>query len=266
MGAVVFISGGIVSSPVAVEYAPAIMYAFYGGQFGGALPRVTHTESAPAHVRSGDAIIDALVGAVSPAGRLPVTMYMPDIITRDIRDVDLASSGGITHTWFSGPVLFPFGFGLSYAQFSFKMYFHGGVSQRWSVAVDGNGRLAAGSQEERLLHVQVSNSGSSSFRSDYVILVFIEPHFDAYTTSEPKPDYVPPSTLPVPREALVAFRRVRSLAPGGIAELQFKLRFGAVFSAFRDEQGSVRPPRGTYALRIGHSRGECDERLFVTVQ
>ena len=34
---VVFISGGIVSSPVAVEHAAAIIYAFYGGQVGGKL-------------------------------------------------------------------------------------------------------------------------------------------------------------------------------------------------------------------------------------
>ena len=74
---------------------------------------------------SGDAIVDALVGAFSPAGRLPTTMYTPDIIARDIRDVDLASDGGITHTWFDGPVLFPFGYGLSYAQFSFAMQFRG---------------------------------------------------------------------------------------------------------------------------------------------
>jgi hypothetical protein len=193
-------------------------------------------------------------------------MYMPDIISRDIRDVDLASSGGITHAWFSGPVLFPFGFGLSYAQFSFAMHFYGVESQRWRVAAEGSGKLALASQEERILHVQVSNSGSSSYRSDCVILIFVEPHVAADITPKPKPDSVPPSTPPMPREALVAFQRVHGLAPGGTTELQFKLRFDAVFSAFRDEQGSVRPPRGTYALRIGHSRGECDARLFVTVQ
>jgi hypothetical protein len=185
-------------------------------------------------------------------------MYTPDIIARDIRDVDLASSGGITHTWFSGPVLYPFGFGLSYAQFSFAMQFHGDDEQRWTVVLDDHYRVAKGCEEERMLRVHVSNSGSNSALSDCVVLVFIEHHATVFDSLSP--------SSPVPREALVAFQRIRSLASGGAAELHFNLQFVSLFSAFRDEQGNVRPPRGTYALRIGHSNGECDARLLVVVK
>ncbi len=207
---------------------------------------------------SGDAIVDALVGAFSPAGRLPATMYTPNIIARDIRDVDLASSGGITHTWFSGPVLFPFGFGLSYAQFGFEMQFLGEDALKWSVALDSNGKIITRCDEEKTLRVRVSNSGSSSVSSDCAVLVFIQRSDDASSVS-------PSSASPAPREALVAFQRLRSLAPGVSAVHDFKLHFNAVFSAFRDEWGNVMPPRETYALRIGHSSSESDARLSVTV-
>jgi hypothetical protein len=184
-------------------------------------------------------------------------MYMPDIVARDIRDVDLASSGGITHTWFSGPVLFPFGFGLSYTQFSYTMKFVADDSQSWEVVQDGNGILANRLEAERTLRVRVFNSGGS-WRSDCVVLVFIE-------RDDPAPQNHSAQVPLVPREALIAFQRFRGIAPGDSIRHDFHLHFNAVFSAFRDERGSIRPPPGTYALRIGHSLGESDARLSVVV-
>jgi hypothetical protein len=185
-------------------------------------------------------------------------MYMPDIIARDIRDVDLASSGGITHTWFSGPVLFPFGFGLSYAQFRYAMQFVGDDTQSWSVALDGKGRPVNRSDAEKTLHVSVSNSGGS-FRSDCVVLVFIERNAAGFEERS-KP------IAPVPHEALIAFQRFRGLAPGDSVGHEFVLQFNEVFSAFRDENGFVHPPQGKYTIRIGHSMGESELRLSVYVR
>ena len=182
---------------------------------------------------------------------------MPDITARDIRDVDLASSGGITHIWFSGPVLFPFGFGLSYAQFDYAMQFIGGDSQTWNVAQDGDGKLASGSDAEKTLRVRVSNSGGS-WRSDCVLLVFIEREA-ATIQKHSKP------MQPAPHEALIAFKRFRGIAPGDSTGHDFALQFNSVFSAFRDRHGNVHPPPGSYALRIGHSMGESEARLSVFV-
>jgi len=81
---VVLLNGGAISSPWIAANVPAVLEAWYPGELG------------------GDAIIDVLSGVVSPAGRMPVTTYYPNITARDIRDVDLASGGGITYQYFSG--------------------------------------------------------------------------------------------------------------------------------------------------------------------
>jgi hypothetical protein len=135
------------------------------------------------------------------------------------------------------------------------MQFVGGDSQTWNVAQDGDVKLASGSDTEKTLRVRVSNSGGS-WRSDCVILVFIE-RMAAAVQKHLKP------MQPSPHEALIAFQRFRGIAPGDSTVHDFKLQFKSVFSAFRDGQGRVRPPPGTYALRIGHSMGESEARLSV---
>lgn len=92
---VVLIHGGPVSSLMLKNEVPSVIDAFYPGELGGV------------------AIVDALFGRVSPAGKLPSTIYYENFVSRDIRTTDLRINGGITHRWYSGPVLYPFGHGLS---------------------------------------------------------------------------------------------------------------------------------------------------------
>lgn len=51
---------------------------------------------------------------------LPFIFLDNNFTARDIRDMDLSSSGGVTHTYFSGPVLFPFAYGLSFTSYTFN--------------------------------------------------------------------------------------------------------------------------------------------------
>jgi hypothetical protein len=51
---------------------------------------------------------------------MPYTTYFANFTaTRDIREVDLQKGRGVTYWWMKDPVLFPFGFGLEYTDFSY---------------------------------------------------------------------------------------------------------------------------------------------------
>jgi beta-glucosidase len=91
-------------SALGIEWArdrfPAIVEAWYPGQAG------------------GTAIADVLFGDYNPAGRLPVTFYKSADQLPPFEDYDMK---GRTYRFFQGEPLYPFGFGLSYTQFSYRL-------------------------------------------------------------------------------------------------------------------------------------------------
>ena len=78
---------------------PAIVNAWYPGEKGGA------------------AVAEVLFGQYNPAGRLPMTYYrsLDDLPPFD--DYDITKR---TYKYFEGPVLYPFGYGLSYTSFRYS--------------------------------------------------------------------------------------------------------------------------------------------------
>lgn len=77
----------------------AIIETWYGGEQGGA------------------AIADVLKGNYNPAGRLPVTFYQS---IDDLPAFDDYSMNGKTYRYVTKPVLYPFGYGLSYTKFAYS--------------------------------------------------------------------------------------------------------------------------------------------------
>jgi hypothetical protein len=119
---VVLINGG----PIAWDHTgvAAVLEAFYPGELG------------------GEAIVDALSGGYNPGGKLPYTNYFTNFTVRDIRNTDLAADGGVTYRHFAAPVLFPFGWGLSYTQFEYtwSMSEPDAVALVGSLRAQGQGR------------------------------------------------------------------------------------------------------------------------------
>jgi len=80
------------------ENVPAILNVWYPGQAG------------------GEAVADILFGDYSPSGKLPVTFYKS---VDDLPPFEDYHMKGRTYRYFSGEALYPFGYGLSYTNFSY---------------------------------------------------------------------------------------------------------------------------------------------------
>lgn len=95
---VVYLSGGPISDPWVEKNADAIVQAWYPGE------------------AAGTAIANVVTGKVNPAGRLPYTIY------RSVEDLPRFGDYAMdqrSYRYFKGPVLYPFGHGLSYTRFAY---------------------------------------------------------------------------------------------------------------------------------------------------
>lgn len=63
--------------------------------------------------RGGKAVADVLFGKISPSGKLPVTFYRD---TADLPDFEDYSMKDRTYRFYTGEVLYPFGYGLTYGE------------------------------------------------------------------------------------------------------------------------------------------------------
>lgn len=95
----VMMTGSAIATPWESENIPAIVNAWYGGQ------------------SAGTAIADVLFGDYNPAGRLPVTFYKSDSDLPSFMSYDMT---GRTYRYFKGEALYPFGYGLSYTNFTYS--------------------------------------------------------------------------------------------------------------------------------------------------
>ena len=96
----VITAGSCVDIASVAPYADAIVLAWYPGEQG------------------GNALADIILGKVSPSGRLPITFYKS---ANDLPDYTNYAMKGRTYRYFDGAVAYPFGFGLSYVNFKYKL-------------------------------------------------------------------------------------------------------------------------------------------------
>jgi len=98
---VVLMNGSALAINWTAENIPAILEAWYPGEFG------------------GKAIADVLFGDYNPSGKLPVTFYKSVNDLPDFKNYDMENR---TYKYFKGDVLFPFGYGLSYSDFKYSNF------------------------------------------------------------------------------------------------------------------------------------------------
>lgn len=105
--------------------------------------------------RGGKAVAEALFGAFSPSGKLPVTFYAS---TDDLPDFKDYSMDNRTYRYFQGTPLYPFGYGLSYNEIAYKnakiSRSEGVIGDTVTVTVDVENKGAYEAHEAAQLYVK----------------------------------------------------------------------------------------------------------------
>jgi beta-glucosidase len=199
---VVLQSGSAVALNWAKDHANAILAAWYPGADGGA------------------AVLHTLNGTNNPAGRLPVTFYAG---VDDLPSFSDYSMKNRTYRYYTGKPLWGFGFGLSYAKFTY------GPVKLSTASLKAGDPITA----------TVTVKNASSVAGDEVVEAYLKtPQSDG------------------PRHSLVAFERIK-LAPGKSQQVTLKIDPRSLSSV--DEQGNRSVLAGKYSLAVGGAQPEETE-------
>jgi beta-glucosidase len=204
-------------SAIGVEWAqkniPAIVVGWYPGQQG------------------GNALADVLFGAVSPAGRLPVTFYKSVDELPPFADYDMK---GRTYRYFQGDPLYPFGHGLSYTRFEYS-----------DLRVD---RPRVGARDTVNVSVRVKNVGARA--ADDVVQLYAR---DVG------------AKVPRANKELRGFERV-PLAPGEQRQVTFTLTPATALTRYDPAAKGLTVAPGDYELQVGASSRDIRLTSRVSVR
>ena len=193
---VVMTGGSAISSPEVHELADAIIYAWYPGE------------------RGGEAVGDLIFGKINASGKLPVTFVQDISQLPAFENYDMK---GRTYRYPSKPPLYPFGFGLSYSNISFRL-----------LPLEST---HLSKTEKLTIEVELQNTGTVDVEE--VVQLYIENM--ERTDQEPKFN-------------LRDFQRI-TVPAGQTKRITFGVD-GGVIGQF-DETGNWVVPAGLYRLHIG---------------
>lgn len=206
---VVFVlcSGSAVALTEVEDSYDALLCAWYGGQEG------------------GHAVGDIVSGKVSPSGKLPVTFYKSTTQLPDFQDYDME---GRTYRYLKDTPLYPFGYGMSYAKFS---YSKGSLSSN---------EISAG--ESLSLSLKLSNE--SNVEAAEVVQVYVKRLDDDQA----------------PLKALKAFQRV-NLKGGESKTVTLNLPSSS-FEYYDDATDDLIVKKGKYQILYGSSSSDKDLKVL----
>jgi len=196
----VIFSGSAIAIAPELGNCAAVLQAWYPGQDG------------------AFAVTDVLTGAYNPSGKLPVTIYSSDSqLAGDFCDYSMQ---GRTYRFMKEKPLFPFGFGLSYTNFTYsKVRYHSFFGFKW-------------------ISVKVRNTGNVD--GEDVVQLYVSRNSDAQG----------------PVKTLRGFKRI-SLKAGRRTKVRFRLD-DSVFEWWNPETSRMEVMKGDYKFYVGSSSDDAD--------
>ena len=164
--------------------------------------------------RGGHAIADVLLGKVSPSGKLPVTFYRS---TEDLPEFTDYAMTNRTYRYYTGEPLYPFGYGLSYADI----------------------QLTAAEKSADGMTITAAVKNCSGFAADEVVQIYIKDESSPFAPTHP---------------VLCGFERV-SLASGEEKTVEIKLTKHA-YTVVNDN-GERIPGSGNYSVYCGFNQPDA---------
>jgi len=199
-------------SPLAINWAQqhvdAILEVWYPGEKGGL------------------GVADVIFGDYNPAGRLPITYPKSD---DDIPPIEDYRMRGRTYRYMEREPLYPFGYGLSYTEFSY-----GEITLNTE-------KIEVG--EPLLISVNVTNIGKS--KGDEVVQIYIQDL---------------KASVRIPRWSLQGFQRIK-LEPNQTTTVQFKIKPRQLAIIDNDGKRILEP--GSFRIYVGGSQPD-DVSLSLT--
>ncbi|WP_183601179.1 glycoside hydrolase family 3 protein [Paenibacillus phyllosphaerae] len=195
------------------EHIPAIVYVSHAGQ------------------ELGNAIADVLFGDAAPAGRLNMTWYKSVDQLDDFMNYDIIK-GKRTYQYFDGEALYPFGHGLTYADFRYD-----------------NLKLSASKASgDEQIEVSVDVTNTSAFAGEEVVQLYVRAEA---------------SRVKRPIKTLKGFERIR-LEAGATRTLTFSLPIKelAFWDVTRDRYCVE---SGEYAIMVGRSSDDIQHTATLSV-
>ncbi len=210
----VLVNGGPVALAGTEKKARGIVEAWYDGEF------------------QGEAIAAVLFGDVNPGGKLPETFYastkeLPPMSNYDLIDYPR------TYMYFDKPVLYPFGYGLSYTSFQYS-----------DLRLNSD---KIGSDDSLEVRFSVRNSGK--MKGDEVAQLYL--HYEN-------------ASMKVPIDQLKRFQRI-TLAPGETKTLTFKIP-ASEFSFYSTSTNDFKIEPGKWEIEVGSSCKDIRLQKTITVE
>lgn len=204
---VVLKSAGPLTVAWVKQNVPAVLQAWWGGEEG------------------GTAVTDVLLGKISPAGRLPHTVYASEAQVPPLDQYDI--DAGFTYMYLRGEPLYPFGHGLSYTAFDYSSL-----------------RISAETlNQDDALAVSVTVKNAGDIASDEIVQLYVKK--------------VAPRSV-WPKLKLCGFQRIH-LEPAETKVVEFTLP-ASQLSRYDETVGTFVVKSGQYEILIGRSSSDIRER------